>query len=212
MVGKLLNREEPRIEDTEVEELKPMERLDEMEPNKRVKEKHEETLKSRMAVSPVIATVILVAVTITVAVAVAYWMSGIAGQYTQFEKIEIQSGYATKTYSGTPLAHDGWTVLITLKNSGTSTATLINVFLNDQIIGVSGAVGLTGVTAVGTLGGVAAGSIGASGDTGITINSGETVEVTITKVLLAFSSSGTTVNVKLHSAAGMDYIRLLQWP
>lgn len=36
-------------------------------------------LKKRRAVSPVIATVILVAVAITVAVGVSYWMSGIAG-------------------------------------------------------------------------------------------------------------------------------------
>jgi flagellin-like protein len=47
--------------------------------------------RSRRAVSPVIATVILVAIAITVAVAVAYWMGGIAGQYTRFEQIEIQS-------------------------------------------------------------------------------------------------------------------------
>ena len=52
-------------------------------------------LRKRKGVSPVIATVILVAVTITVAVAVAYWMSGIAGQYTSFEKVEIQSAVIT---------------------------------------------------------------------------------------------------------------------
>jgi hypothetical protein len=39
--------------------------------------------------------VILVAVAITVSVAVAYWMGGIAGQYTKFEKVEIQSAICT---------------------------------------------------------------------------------------------------------------------
>lgn len=39
-------------------------------------------LRKRRAISPVIATVILVAVAITVAV--SYWMGSIAGQYTSF--------------------------------------------------------------------------------------------------------------------------------
>jgi len=167
-------------------------------------------LRNRRAVSPVIATVILVAVTITVAVAVAYWMSGIAGQYTQFEKVEIQSGYAVKITT-TPF---GWSIIITLKNSGTSTATLINCFLNEQIIGDTGG-DLSTTTATGKLlpDGAAdsAGIIGGTG-TGITINSGESVEVTITPIVVAFSTSGTTVNVKLHSAGGMDYIRLVTLP
>jgi FlaG/FlaF family flagellin (archaellin) len=64
-------------------------------------------------VSPVIATVILVAVAITVAVAVAYWMGGIAGQYTKFEKVEIQSAVCTN--NGT-----FWTIEMKLKNTGTA--------------------------------------------------------------------------------------------
>ena len=54
--------------------------------------------------SPVIATVILVAVAITVAVAVAYWMGGIAGQYTKFEKVEIQTAYSVRN------AGNGWNI------------------------------------------------------------------------------------------------------
>ncbi|RJS77410.1 hypothetical protein CW711_06650, partial [Candidatus Bathyarchaeota archaeon] len=40
--------------------------------------------RNKRALSPVIATVVLVAVTIVVAVAVSYWMGGIAGLYTRF--------------------------------------------------------------------------------------------------------------------------------
>ena len=47
--------------------------------------------RSRRAVSPVIATVILVAIAITVSVAVAYWMGGIAGTFTTFEQVELAS-------------------------------------------------------------------------------------------------------------------------
>ncbi|MEM2927278.1 MAG: archaellin/type IV pilin N-terminal domain-containing protein, partial [Candidatus Bathyarchaeia archaeon] len=51
-------------------------------------------LKSRKAVSPVIATIIIVAIAISIAIAVAYWMVGITGAFTRFEKLEIVSAYA----------------------------------------------------------------------------------------------------------------------
>ncbi len=197
MIGKLLKREEPRLEDIEAEEPKPMEGLDEMESNKMVKEKQEETLKSRSAVSPVIATVILVAVTITVAVAVAYWMSGIAGQYTAFEKVEIQ----TAICSGTETT--GWTIVVQLKNSGTATSTITNIFINDVEVEYP--------TALPT----------APEDNKITtsmlvatttqILSGQTVPITVyIGAGYLELSSGTTTNLKFHSAGGMDYIRLVQ--
>jgi hypothetical protein len=47
------------------------------------------TLKNRKAISPEIATMILVAVAMTIAVTVAYWMGGISSQYITFEKVEM---------------------------------------------------------------------------------------------------------------------------
>jgi flagellin-like protein len=44
----------------------------------------------RKAVSPVIATVILVAVTIVIALAVAFWLSGIASSLQQTERLEVR--------------------------------------------------------------------------------------------------------------------------
>ena len=135
-------------------------------------------LRERRAISPVIATVILVAVAITVAVGVSYWMSGIAGQYTSFEKIEIQSA----SCSGDKTA--GWSTIINLKNSGTKTATLTHAFVNDvEIIGFAE----------------------------LQIESGVSSSVTIAIIgPHATLSSGTTVNIRIHSAAGMDYIKLVQ--
>jgi flagellin-like protein len=43
------------------------------------------------AVSPVIATIIIVAVAIVMSIAVAYWVLGLAGTFTRYEKIEIMS-------------------------------------------------------------------------------------------------------------------------
>jgi len=159
----------------------------------------------RRAVSPVIATVVLVAVTITVAVAVSYWMSGIAGQYTSFEKVEIQS--AICTYDKTK---NYWEIEIKLKNSGTKTSTITDVFVNDVLAGPEGTDHYT------------PGTITANADDAplpLPIESGNsgTVTVWIAPGLIPDSggsyitlSSGTTVNIKIHSAGGMDYIRLVQ--
>ncbi len=144
--------------------------------------------------SPVIATVILVAVAITVSVAVAYWMGGIAGQYTKFEKVEIQSTLATINGPG------NWTVRMKLKNTGTATANLIGVFINDIEVDFYAK-------------GPFAGEWNTNMTTTFAITSGATAAIEIyiesTKPGTTLSS-GTTVNIKVHSAGGMDYIKLVE--
>ena len=149
---------------------------------------------NRKAVSPVIATVILVAVAITVSVAVAYWMGGIAGQYTKFEKVEIQSTRATIAGMGE------WTVDMKLKNTGTATANLIGVFIND--------IEVDNYFKVFT-----ANEWNTNMNETQAITSGDTLSIQIyissTKPGTTLSS-GTTVNIKVHSAGGMDYIKLVE--
>ena len=146
----------------------------------------------RKAVSPVIATVILVAVAITVAVGVSYWMGGISSQYTQFEKVEIQTGYAT-------IVTGGWNVTLDLKNSGSATATLTHAFVNEVPVDGYGAVNMT------------AGEIHVNfNSTGVTLNSGASTSVYVLISSTTGLTSGTTVNIKLHSAGGMDYIKLIR--
>jgi len=162
---------------------------------KELKKRERKALKNRKGMSPVISTVILVAVTITVAVAVSYWMSGISSQYTKFEKVEIQSGVCTVDAAG------NWTVAIKLKNSGTATATLISIFINDIEVDTydynSSIAGkwTTDMTTTYSL------TSGMSGIVKIYISSGKST---------ATLSSGTTVKIKLHSASGMDYIKLVE--
>jgi archaeal type IV pilus assembly protein PilA len=154
--------------------------------------------QQRKAVSPVIATVILVAVAITVAVGVSYWMGGISSQYTQFEKIEIQTGYATKV-------PNGWDITLEVKNSGSAESTITHVFINDIPI----ADGTIPVTPVAT-------DLASNIDIIGTLTAGQsaTVQVFVGEGLtisgLTYLSSGTTVNIKLHSAGGMDYIKLIR--
>jgi flagellin-like protein len=156
-------------------------------------------MRKRKAVSPVIATVILVAVAISVAVGVSYWMGGISAQYTQFEKIEIQTAYSTYT-TGT-----GWVVDIELKNSGSAASTITHLFVNDVAVTLADPLSIP-ATFAGT-------------DTivtdlttdGLSIPAGDTASITMWIDLgYAYLSSGTTINIKLHSAGGMDYIKLVR--
>jgi flagellin-like protein len=163
------------------------------------------TFEKRKGVSPVIATVILVAVAITVAVGVSYWMGGISSQYTQFEKVEISTGWSEKSA-------EGWEIHITLKNSGSATATITHVFVNDLPITLTD-------PAPANLAAVTDGQYGSSiVDGGLTLEAGEendTVKVYVASGGVAgdptfLLSSGTTLNIKLHSAGGMDYIKLVR--
>jgi len=124
-------------------------------------------------------------------------MGGIASQYTKFEKVEIQS--AVVTYGS-----GNWTIEMKLKNTGTATATLLSVFINDVEVDLydqTGAVSGAWATSVNV---TTANTVLTSGQTlpvSIWIDSGKS-GVTL--------SSGTTVNIKIHSAGGMDYIKLVE--
>lgn len=152
-------------------------------------------MRSRRAVSPVISTVILVGVAITVAVAVAYWMGGIAGQYTKFEKVEVQTGICTRDPGG-----GNWTVTLKLKNSGTAASTLIGCFINEIEVDAYD------VTTAG------------AGQATTNMTSSETIESGATAIILIYVdaawgapvTSGTTVNIKIISAGGMEYIKLIE--
>ncbi len=154
---------------------------------------------SRRAVSPVISTVILVAVAITVAVAVAYWMGGIAGQYTKFEKVEMQSAVCLK--QGAP-GQEYWNVTIKMKNSGTAASTLIACFVNEVEVDGYGYNLTTGTD----------GEAHTIMTDTFTIDSGVSDYISIIIDYDNYKSltSGTTVNIKIISAGGMEYIKLIE--
>ena len=141
----------------------------------------------RRAISPVIATVILVAVTIAISISAAYWMSGTSGQYTGFEKIEILTAYSTLN----PTVNNAkWRIHLSLKNSGPNPANIVYVMVRARASGT--------------------GSIGTSiSDKGVFLQSGETVDVYVW-IGSGLFSSGTSIAVKLHSTSGFDYVKLVQ--
>jgi flagellin-like protein len=166
-------------------------------------------IRNRKAVSPVIATVILVAVAITVAVAVSYWMGGISSQYTKFEKVEIQSGICIwdgSTYN--------WNISLKMKNTGTATSTLIGVFINDIEVNSYTSDSPGAAEATTDMGASLTIASGASTTINIVIDGqgdgGEGVPPVAGTDYWQSVTPGTTVNIKVHSAGGMDYIKLLE--
>jgi len=80
-------------------------------------------------ISTIIAVIIIVSVSIVMAIAVAYWAMGIGNSFTKFEKIEF-----TSIYADPPTADNlgNFTINIQLKNTGTQSATISNIFLNTR--------------------------------------------------------------------------------
>jgi hypothetical protein len=123
-------------------------------------------------------------------------MGSIAGQYTKFEKVEIQSAVCQN--NGT-----FWTITMKLKNTGTAAATLISAFINE--VEVDNCDSTTPVAN--------AWATNINQTVSTVITSGQTVTVYFwmdsakTGTTL---TSGTTINIKILSSGGMDYIKLIE--
>lgn len=76
-------------------------------------------LKSRKALSPVVASIILIAVTVAVSIAVAAWMGALTFQFTNTEQIQI-----------TNMAFGSSSIAVTANNTGTSPVTINEAWVN----------------------------------------------------------------------------------
>ncbi|MGQ9725955.1 MAG: archaellin/type IV pilin N-terminal domain-containing protein [Candidatus Bathycorpusculaceae bacterium] len=77
-------------------------------------------LKSKKALSPVVASIILIAVTVAVSIAVAAWMGALTFTFTATEQVQI-----TNISFGTD-----W-VAVTVNNTGTSPVTINEAWINN---------------------------------------------------------------------------------
>jgi FlaG/FlaF family flagellin (archaellin) len=133
-------------------------------------------VRGKAGISPVVATVILVAVAIVIAIAVAFWASGLVGVFTRFEKIEIQAAY----WDGSNSA-----VVIIAKNTGSSIAVV------DMIL-VNGAPCITGLTGGQmTIGGILSTQIAPADCTG----GGSIITGGVTNEIALHTTSGKTYPV-----------------
>jgi flagellin-like protein len=84
-------------------------------------------LKSKKALSPVIAAIILIAVTVAVSIAVAVWMGSLTFNFMETRELQVTS----MTFSGTS-GDTANTISLQVTNPGTGKITLQGVKLNDQ--------------------------------------------------------------------------------
>ena len=152
--------------------------------------------RSSSGISPVVATVILVAIAIVIAIAVAFWASGLVGVFTRFEKIEIVSSYAT------PAGGGSYTVTVVAKNTGSSSATIDQIMINgvpaynvtaSECESISGA-SPPGISTDGL------GDCDITGSAALTPGASATITMTITP-----ESPGITIEVAVHTASGKLY-------
>ena len=137
----------------------------------------------------VVAVVILLAVTIVVAFAVSYWMGGVSGLYTRYEKLEISSAYATFSTTGYEETSPGWAVRINLKNSGSADATIDTILVNGKTVSEFPH------------------SINITTPLPVFVPTGQDTFISLQLKKDGGFTSGTTVEIKLHSAVGQDYPR-----
>jgi len=161
------------------------------------------------AISPVIATVIIVSVAIAIAVAVAFWMTGITGLFTRYEKLEVVNAYATSNGAG------NWTIFLTVKNSGTSDATIDEVFINGRPLNAY--TNTTVCTANQTTDSTIVLGNETLSASGISVKTGEsyTLEIVIDNANSCLNmdfASGQIIEIKLHTAAGNEYPKSVQLP
>ncbi len=125
-------------------------------------------------------------VAIAVAIAVAFWMTGIVGLFTGFEQLQITSIY-----------DDTNGIYVTVQNTGTSTATITDIYVNGF---PSSATGLK-VKVSGT-----------DVNFPIPLKPGNQ-----TPLILYFQNAasqftvtpGVSLEIKLHNASGKDYPKLI---
>jgi hypothetical protein len=142
---------------------------------------------SKGGASPVVATVLISGIIIVAAIAIAFWMGGIATEFTRFEKIKIKSFSAVKDDSPAQ-----FNITIQVQNLGTADGTMIAVYLNGKNPGFYGA------------------SHNIPHD-GLTIEMNQIVFIEI-YIPTSQMESGTDPEIMLHSAAGKDYPVIVPLP
>jgi hypothetical protein len=156
---------------------------------------------NRKGISTVIATIIIVSIAIVMAIGVAYWAMGIGNAFTKFEKIEF-----TNIYSDSPANYTAYNngtaqafrLTLTLKNTGTATATIDTINLNGRPY--------TAFTAAPTVG--QSGLIGTSIQAGRSINTAYIYLPTTT----GDWRSGDYISIDIGSTAGRDYLNTVTLP
>ena len=142
-----------------------------------------------------LATVILVAVGMIIAMGTAYWLTGMSGQYSNVEVLQIDHVYSTLD---TSVNNSRWMIVLSLRNNSPSTCRIQYVFVNEQPIddyNVTFGGSLTDGQSIGT----------SISENGLVLESGESMNAYVWIGSDRFSS-GTFIAVRLQNLSGISYI------
>ena len=151
--------------------------------------------RGKAGISPVMATVILVAIAIVIAIAVAFWATGLVGVFTRFEKLEITAAYYDVS---------GPYVVLRVKNTGSASATIDDIYVN-------------GIPEGQTNYEIAAPPSGPSCTIHDSVNAtcapGQAVEIHVTALPDGSDfTPGVTYEIAVHTASGKTYPAAVQIP
>ncbi|MEM4603514.1 MAG: archaellin/type IV pilin N-terminal domain-containing protein [Candidatus Nezhaarchaeales archaeon] len=165
------------------------------------------------AISPVIATIIIVAVAIVMSIAVAYWMMGLATTFTRYEKLDFIAAYPIKgDITGTNGQY--YNITLSLKNTGTSPASVTKFFFNgvpDSIVNQTnqnkGGLNIT----------YSGGNVFKADGTAVVVNPGDTVTFVIQLPYNATigggrAVSGVMLEIVVQTATGNQYPKVVVLP
>jgi len=157
-------------------------------------------MRDRKGISPVITTVILVAVGIAIAVAVALWMSGLVGLFTRFEQLEIKNRYVDIVDSGS-----AFNVTVIFSNTGTTDTSVDSVLINGKPASAWSTGGAITMSPDVTADNPLSAPVGKQTTLIIKIPKGvKSGEATLT--------SGVTVTITLHTTGGKEYLTSVALP
>ncbi len=142
--------------------------------------------KSKKALSPVVAAIILIAVTVAVSIAVAAWMGALTIGFMKTEELKI-----TNNQWGGNSPYDNAT--LTVKNSGSNALTIDAVKVNSAPALLFKYRNPSGVGTYQLVTG------------GITLKAGETADIAVEISATAKFQSGTKYEITFHTAAGNNY-------
>jgi len=174
-------------------------------------------IQKRRAVSPVIATVILIAVAVALGIAVAFWASGLTSSFSKYEKLGVSTQYAI---SGSNCANNPcWIVNLGGQNTGSSDATITMIQINGVPYPISAGTGgditttlpITGNTDPQIYWASGTGTLTASSLAQLSVKSGQSFSIQLVLSSNSLGSnvksftSGQTVQVTIITAAGNNY-------
>jgi flagellin-like protein len=144
----------------------------------------------KRGISPVIATVILVAIAIVISIAAAFWMTGLLTSFTSYERVQIIASYAIR--SG-----NTYKAYVNMTNIGAANVTVTAILINDKPYGTYGA------------------SI-SNGTSTITLpwsfGPGHRFNLVIENLNVATFKPGSTIKVSVMTASGATYDRTITLP